>query len=431
MTRVSMMATVITLLAVTPLQVFSRTIEGRTKTNGGPIETRIYLRKQCLLSEPERVRDVAEAQGLGLAGIFVPILIGKALGGISAALKKAGAEETLRDSARLPAYLYQLSMDGPDRKLMVNSNLGCVILVRGRFSGPDELRTSSRISNFSDGVLSGSTENDEMRRLRRLNQNYIPVTQIVALYEAAINQSNDKVAMHYEPRFLEVNEFQGSRSSRTRAFVVSLAFYAVSSKEGEQALSLSLHNFGEIEKGSVLGPNQLRSKRSSWLGGFGISEAGLKAIEKLRPNTGEVLGVVPTTVEGTFVETEKGSKALRFIAEVLDAGKEDLTKNISGEILRDRAKEAETEAKEEADATEKLYQEEEQAYAGYLKAEAELAAVPPLPANPAQVSVRAQKEFEVRRTRRLWCNKFKMLKALGVDPGGRDPAAVSQCNAQP
>jgi hypothetical protein len=70
------------------------------------METRVYLRRQCLLSEPSKISAPAEPEIFGaLAAIFLPLLIGKAIGGVSAALKKAGAEKTVKDSGRLPTYL--------------------------------------------------------------------------------------------------------------------------------------------------------------------------------------------------------------------------------------------------------------------------------------------------------------------------------------
>src|SRR5438045_2858817 len=71
------------------------------------VETRVYLRHQCLLGE-EKVTPPPRLVA-GLAAIFVPALIEKALGAVSATLKKAGQEETLRDLGQYPTYLYHLS----------------------------------------------------------------------------------------------------------------------------------------------------------------------------------------------------------------------------------------------------------------------------------------------------------------------------------
>lgn len=367
-----------------------------------PYETRVYVRKQCLLSEPNDISAVAPELLGALAAIFVPLLIGKAISGISAALRKAGSEKTLRDSGRLPTYLYRLSRQEGKNVLSLNPDLGAVIIVRGVFSKPDD-QTIPNLTFSTPGVFLDPDDTD--KRIRRLNENGIPVTEIAAAYEARIIRSDDETALRYETRFFELNQYQDSADKRT--VVVTIALQGAGDKEGEPTLSLAMINLGEIRTGTVLGPDQLGSRRSAWLGGLGITDGSLKAIEKISfPANKASLGIMPVTVEGMFAETEAANKALLFIADVLDATKDDVAKTVSAEILKDRNKQA-TEA---ADAVEKLRQEEETAYALYLKAkiaEAELVAG----ADPAKAnSVR----FEVERTKRAWCLKFQALKNLGV-----------------
>lgn len=387
------------------------------------IETRVYVRKQCLLSEPVKLVNPDQPEFLGaVAAMFVPLLIDKALGGVSSALRKAGSPETLRDSGKLPTYLYQLTRNGESRKLAINSNLGCVIVVRGTFSGADP-KDQSTIQNFSpQGVFLGDSDADELRRIQRLRQNQIPVSTFAAVYEARIVKSNDKSALHYEGRFFEVNSFQGSRSAKSRGMVVSLAIHGPGTREGESLLSLALQNLGDVERETIVGPDQLQSKRSSWLGGVGMTDAAVKSLETLIVDNGKTVGVMPVTLEATFVELEKGKKALTFIADVLDAKKEPLTKAISDEIL-----EGPKRAKEEASALETLFQEEETAYAAYLGKQSDLAGSSPLAAGATAAQQAAHsaalkvKQFEVDRTKRLWCNKFKALRTIGSAPSRPEP----------
>ncbi len=376
------------------------------------LETRVYVRRQCILSEfdfkEEKVNINAAAVPF-LASIFVPILIEKALGAVSAALKKAGSEETLRDSGRLPTYLYQLSRTGQNRGFSLNPSLGCVLVVRGSFTSPDP-DDVSQITFTRPGVFVGDDDESENKRLRRLHDAHIPISKVALVYEAAIKPSNEKTAIYYEGRFLEVKAFQGSRSSNSRALVVSLAIYAPGAKEGESVLSLALVNLGEVRKGVLLGPQDLKSQRSSWLGGLGISEEVLKAIDKLQPDKdkpNDPLQVMPVTVEGMFVETDKGSKALQFIAEVLDAGKGDVSKAASGALTKDREKEAVA----AEDAVEKLRVDEETAYGACLVAKQESDAEPNTPV----------KTFNLEKARRAWTRRFSALTAIGeVVVGPRD-----------
>ena len=80
-------------------------------------------------------------------------------------------------------------------------------------------------------------DNQEQQRKNRLVASGIPVTSIASEFEAAIKISNDQTALFYEGRFLEVNSFQGSRSSDTRALVASIAINGAGAKDGEPTLS--------------------------------------------------------------------------------------------------------------------------------------------------------------------------------------------------
>lgn len=140
-----------------------------------------------------------------------------------------------------------------------------------------------------------------------------------------------------------------------------------------------------------------------------MTDTAVKAIENLDvPDNGKK-GLMPVTIEATIVETEAGNATLRFIGDVLDSSKDDLTKTLSDEILKDRQKAAATAASEAADALEKLRQEEEAAYTEFLKADAELKALAPA-STPAEIAARQVKEFELERTKRLWCVKFTALQ---------------------
>lgn len=397
-------------------------------------ETRAYIRKQCFMS---RTSDKPKAEFLPvLAAIFVPLLLEKALGGIGGALKKAGSEETLRDSGRLPTYLYRLTrkekvvesgkIKEPAKNILdLNPDFGCVLVVRGTFNSPDDLPPKQ--TQYGTAVSTDNSENGRTERLTRLVANGIPVSKVAALYEAEINIAKDKTALLYESRFLEVNEFQGSRSHDSRAMVTSIAISGAGAKEGEPLLSLVLVNLGDVPKNTVLGPDKLRGRRTSWVGGLGISDASLKALETINfppePESGDdrkYLEIMPITVEAVFAETDEGNKALKFIGEVLESTKGDVSKALSAEILKDRGKQA----SEAADALEKIRQEEEAAYGEYLKAKAEynkLGLPTPLPDNFTLTDAQKITKFDRDMKLRLWCLKFRALQTLGSAPVIRDP----------
>ena len=176
-------------------------------------------------------------------------------------------------------------------------------------------------------------------------------------------------------------------------------------------MSLALIDLGEVKKGTILGPDQLSTRQSGWLGGLGISDSALKAIEKMNITDGKPHDVMPVTLEGTIIETENGNKALLFIADVLSAGKSELAKTISSAVLpAERAKSAQ----EAADALEQKRQAEEQAYSEYLAAlDAQAKTTDP---SDSQKTISG---FNVEKAKRAWCLKYSVLQKLGAEPTSR------------
>jgi len=198
--------------------------------------------------------------------------------------------------------------------------------------------------------------------------------------------------------------------------VLSLTISGVGPKEGEPILSLAMINLGELHGGEILEPDDLNSRQSSWLGGLAISEASLNAIQNMKPSDDPV-NVMPITIEATVAETKSGNGALKFIGEVLEAAKADVTKTVSGEIL-DGGKKAE----QAASALEKLLGEEETAFAALLTAEHEFAKLPP-PSSPSteeDLRMRAIKRFAIESAGRAWCLKLAALQQLGKAPNRPD-----------
>ncbi|MFN2578869.1 MAG: hypothetical protein ABR607_14405 [Pyrinomonadaceae bacterium] len=393
------------------------TVKAGVKEDKPDYETRVYIRRQCFLSRTSP-REVDKKFIGPLAAIFVPVLIEKALGGLAGALKKAGAEETLRDSGQLPTYLYRLMQqtvrnkgrDEVKHNLELNPDLGCVLVVRGLFANREEEAPANTV--FARRISTEDSDAATNERIRLLNDNGIHVTQIAVLYEAEIDFAEDKTALRYTSRFLQVNDFQGDRSHQRRAMVITVAITGAGQKEGEPLLSLVMVNLGQVSKNTVLGPEDLRNKRSSWVGGLAISDASLAAIATIQfppPKPGETrayVQIMPVTVEGVIAETDEGSKALRFIADVLDSTKADVSKTLSAEILKDRGKEKQ----EAADAVEKLRGDEEGAYAAFLDAKADRAKLK----NPTAEEIAAA-DFKVEATRRAWCLKLNAAQRVGVE----------------
>ena len=360
-------------------------------------ETRVYIKNSCLIRPKQQAKLELVA---GLAAIFLPFLIEKLLGTAASALKKAGEPQTLRDSGRFPTYLYQLARSGNSSELQLNPEFKSVIVVRGSF---DKSGDNPPI--------------DQSPAVDALRKGGILVRELALVYEAQVEIAEDSTALRYESRYFEIKRFiedgdEKSKPKDRRALVLSLTISGVGQKEGEPVLSLAMINLGELNGGAILEPDDLISRQSSWLGGVGISEASLKAIENME-SSGNSVNVMPITVEATIAETKNGNAALKFIGDVLDATKTDVAKTVSGEVL-DRGKKAE----EAVSALDKLFTEEETAYAALLAAELEFAKLPPLsnPPTEEQNKTRAAKRFAIESAGRAWCVKFGALQQLGRAP---------------
>lgn len=357
-------------------------------------ETRVYIRKNSLMRpQPEFIG--------ALAAIFLPILVEKLLGTAAAALKKAGEPQTLRDSGRLPTYLYQLAKSKDSSELKLNPEFKNIIVVRGSFDNSDDDPPSI----------------DESPTVDALRRGGIPVRELALVYETQVEIAEDGTALRYVGRYLEVKRFiedgdeESPRKDR-RTLVLSLMISGVGQKEGEPVLSLAMINLGELNGGAILEADDLTSRQSSWLGGLAISQASLTAIENMEPSDTSV-NVMPITIEVSIAETKSGNAALKFIGDVLDAAKTDVAKTVSGEVL-DRDKKAD----EAASALEKLLKEEETAFAALLNAELEFAKLPSLTNTPTEeeTKTRLVKRFAIESAGRAWCVKFRTLQQLGRAP---------------
>ena len=359
-------------------------------------ETRVFVRNSCL------IRPKAEQEFFaGLAAIFLPVLVEKLLGTAASALKKAGDDETLRASGRFPTYLYQLSNTGNSSELKLHPEFRSIIVVRGSF----------------DTETGEPPPIDQSESVKKLRAGGIFVRELALVYEAEIEIADDGTALRYESRYFEVSRFiedgrKKSKNNDDRAVVLSLTITGVGEKEGEPILSLATINLGELNGGAILGPEDLVSRQSSWLGGLAISEASLKAIENIKVLPGKPVNVMPITVEVTIAETQSGNAALKFIGEILDATKSKVAETVSGEVL-DRPKKAD----EAASALEKLLQEEETAFKALLDAELDVAKLTPSsPPTEADIKELTVKRFAIETAARAWCLKFGALKQLGRAP---------------
>jgi hypothetical protein len=426
------------------------------------VETRVYLEPRCFASE-EAPRVV-----MAIAAVLLPIIIEKAIGAASGAIRSAGKKEPLQDSGRTPIYLYKVrdeipenakpavtaSVSGPApsatpspsptpiRKIELNPSLngGCVIIVRGKFDSnsiakpstsptPSPSPQPSLAFETNNPQLFGADDESEAKRIKRLNDIGIPVKEIALLFEAKVTVSDDRTAIRYESQYLEIKTFQGKRSQdKPRGVVINIAMNGAGAKEDASLMSLATINLGEVSRKAngeriIMTPKSLEGYKTGWLSGPLMTKDVITLIQNLDLGDEKYKEVFPATIVGTVTETENGSAALRFIADLLDATKKDVAKEISGELLKDR----EAEASKEANVLESARQQEEKAYADYLTAKVNLAKsqadkkrVDETPGSSEESKDAAAKDVELKAALekiaiRVWCEKYKALKNLGED----------------
>lgn len=388
-------------------------------------ETRVYVRPKCVLgANIPRSGTATDQQRVGplaaLGAIFIPVVVEKGLDLVANALRKAGSDKILRDSGKTPLYLYQLYEEqqanpGKQRGLRWHPQLGCVVVVRGAFDPTPEDSASDQQAVAPGTVDTGKDPKDEAARVKRLQASNIPVKTIALEYEAELIPSADRTAFRYESRFFEVSDFQSGGDER--AIAVSLVLNGAGVKEDEKTLAVAIMNLGQVKKHDIRGPDELRSQSSSWVGGTGISQESLKAIDSMTIDPKKGAGVMPVTLEATVIETEKGNSMWTFIADVIDATKKDVAKTVTATVT-----EGEKRKEEALDALEKKRQEEETAYRAYLKAKNDREQLP----DNAKQTEKDMKDFEVQATRRLWCASLLSLEKLGATPKGRSEADCKQ-----
>lgn len=385
-------------------------------------DTRAYVREHCLLANAKR--PPAKTEFAPLLGILAPILIGKAIGGIAGAFRKAGADEVVKKIGSSPIYLYARTGDTPPA-LKMHPSLGCVILIHGVFDtkgAEAEPGKEPPAVYKEDGIFAKADPEQAAKRIQRLNDNKIPVKKVHVLAEMEVNRSEDKTALLYQAKFLWIEKFLGTRSSPERGLVVNVNIVGAGAKPEEPIISGALLNFGEV-KAEVLGPDKLKSVTSDWAGGIGIGKESKEAFTALSSNV-KVLNYMPVTLKAGFAETAKGNAIAKFIGEVLEAGKADLTKLTNEQVSpteRDKA-----DAKDEADL-ETLAVKEETAYSAYLTAKVnqkkEADGTPPPTAERVTFL-----QFERERTKRLWCNAIKAYKnTMTILPAGRPAGEANAC----
>jgi len=286
-----------------------------------------------------------------LFGLVAPKLIELAIGGVAAALKKAGADETEQLAADEFADIYTAD---DKQALRVNPKLGCVLGVW-----------------FEDAGRTSPKDDDVATKLKAAK--LVPEKSAVCgVFEASIRPTSDQTAFFLDTRHFSVREFIGDRRRDDRAYVVTLSLSTPGTTLEGSTFALGKIDMGALTLNTSLVPAghpvdafpRFRSNLMPWMK---ISEASKKAYDA-DVAAGQAGGnsYMPVTFTLTISETADGIRFLARLGEFLDSAKEKAATEISKRIVPAGDEQA---SEEGLAAAEKLYDKELEAELDVRKAQ--------------------------------------------------------------
>lgn len=222
------------------------------------LQTRVYASDQCIITGSKKTEASA---GAALLGILIQGVAESALSSFGSWVSKQGEAEKKQYSARSETSLYE--WDQQQRRLVVNPNLKCLLVVSGKFDPADRPKLgdytfSAKIGDAYDPETNDQNSINSDVRLARLSDNGIGVKDIGLLYEASIESSADKTAFRIVSRYLEVQKLQSGL--KDAGLVVGLSIDGPSADGSPSTLVGSLMSFGKIKPGTLLIKKGLSSK---------------------------------------------------------------------------------------------------------------------------------------------------------------------------
>ncbi len=213
-------------------------------------QTRVYAANQCIVSSSKKTEASA---GAAVLGILIQGVAESALSSLGSWVSKLGDAEKKQYSARSEIALYE--WDLVQRRLVVNSELNCLIVVSGKFAPSDKPKPGSYTftTKFGDAFDPETNTDNEINadvRMTRLADNNINVKDITLLYEASIEPSSDKTAFRLVSRYLEIGKLQSGLDSA--GLVIGLSIDGPSNDGSANTLTGSLMSFGKITPGTLL-----------------------------------------------------------------------------------------------------------------------------------------------------------------------------------
>lgn len=378
-------------------------------------ETRVYLRQACLLGEEKLPEKFARE---GILGSIAGALIDKAIGFAISGLRTLGDPKITKTVADRPTYLYQRVKGdgGAAPSLQLNPGFGCVILIHGTFSRPDasedQIATQTPKLNYDPPGLFTQPDQDA-QRLNRLTANGIPIATVDMLTEVSVVPAADNTAVRYVPKFLWAKKLLNPRENPPHKLALNINIVAAGGKPDEPVISSGIVNFGKVSAGSILGPASSfdSNPTSPWVGGIGLGKDSAEAF-KARSTDTNITEYMPVTFVVAFVETADGYALAKFFADLLEAGKKDITK-LANETFNpdERAKTATAEATDQS----KLEASVTSTYKTYLAATATLKALPAptTPPTPGAAEKVAASKFDADVAKKEFCKAAKAFKKSG------------------
>ncbi len=335
-------------------------------------ETHVYINEECLVTKD------AKPAGFGavLLAVIAPTIAENSVSGLATLFKKMGEDQKKSYSGYKEIPLY-LRVGEPDH-LRLNPELGCITVVTGKFH--------TDIPAIPKDKDSKSVTSEAVGLLHDAGINVLPADLV---YEAQILASPDQTAFRIRSTYLEINEFQSGK--KKVGLVVGITLNGPS-KDGKPAtLTGSPINLGVVKKSRIVKLGQFEAGKETVLlkTPFVSPEAAFSyyssrkeriRLESQRQYLDEILPIIigigkeannngddqrklaakkalaeivtkrqkiqnhldlpeirnrnfmPIDVQVTVTETTSGSKAAKYIANVLEGSKEAIKTVVANEL---------------------------------------------------------------------------------------------------
>ena len=229
----------------------------RMVETAGParVQTVVTLLPACIQA-PLRRQGAELAIGQLVSSAIIPKLVDKGFNALSGAIREAGAAENKTTTVKTNSYFYEL--DKASNSIKFNKSFGCLIIAKGLVNPETKKFTSAECaSKLSPNNLTANARNLSEATGIGIDPEFY--------FEAAIIPADDATAFKLQSRYLSYSPYKiPSKSNRRPDFVITVELTDPSADKGKDIFALATLKFENLEIGTLLNSEQLRSVESIW-----------------------------------------------------------------------------------------------------------------------------------------------------------------------